>query len=118
MKKLIFTLMVMCMVASLHAKNNEAARNEVPSKAVVSEMDEMPLLLGRVVDHQTSEKLAGVKILCNGREYYTDLNGVFRIEKRSSGDDVLQISMISYEDKSVQVDPKTRGDLVIQLKQR
>jgi hypothetical protein len=115
MKKIIFSLIVCCLASSLYAKNKEAVANEASAHAVVS--NKLPALSGVVVDSKTDEILAGVKILHNGREYYTDLNGMFSIDNNSTGKDVLLVSMISYEEKAVQIDDKTRGNLIIKLKQ-
>ena len=47
-----------------------------------------------VVDEKTKEELIGVKITANGNSYYTDLDGIARIE--ISNTDSIKIEYPSY----------------------
>lgn len=63
---------------------------------------------GKIIDSQTKEPLAGVKICDdeNGVAVYTDFDGNFEF-KTSSNQKEIKVSYISYEETSVTVDQLT-----------
>jgi hypothetical protein len=67
---------------------------------------------GQVVDNNTGEALAGVKVLVSDLDkvVYTDFEGNFAIENLTPGTYKIQSSLISYNDSSMEVDCSEKGD--------
>lgn len=79
-------------------------------------VDETISYSGKVVDQQTGEALAGVKLsLENGQEtIYSDLDGNFQITDLKAGKYKIKTSFISYEDQEVILN--TREDKTQEMK--
>lgn len=67
----------------------------------------------------SGEPLVGAKVtLENSNELlYTDFDGVVFINKNKAQSTTLNVSMVSYENKTIQL-PKSNNDLSIQLKSK
>jgi len=63
-------------------------------------------ITGMVVDQQTGEPLAGVKLRIEGvnRVIYSDLNGNFRINGLTTGEYSITSSFISYATENLEID--------------
>jgi hypothetical protein len=116
MKKIIFTLLVFTLTSGMYAGSRDAKSGIISETAVECAKDSQ-FLIGKVVDDKTSETLAGVTVLYNGRKYYADVDGEFRIEKSTDETGKILVSLISYEDQYVPVDFKSKSELQIKLKQ-
>jgi len=88
--------------------NSSEAKNVSNTKTVIE---------GKVVDKNTLETLAGVKIMLNGQKVYTDLDGRFTISTFPTGKARLKASLISYEEQDVEIDLSTSNSLQIKLAQ-
>lgn len=84
MKKAIILLFILCFGASVWAHNNEPT----PTR----------LISGKVLDKQTGEALAGVKIQVKGSDTfcYTDLNGNYLLSVITKPETEISIDMIGY----------------------
>ena len=65
------------------------------------------VIKGRILDQKTSEPLAGVALKVTGsdRNIYTDLDGNYTISNVIPGKCEIKIDMISYEAKTVILNP-------------
>ncbi len=86
-----------------------AANEKVPAVATTS-------ISGVVIDKETGESLAGVKIELEDKVVYSDLDGNFEINNIVPGNYKINTSLISYNSESVEVDCKLKNkDLEIAL---
>lgn len=93
MKKIFFSILFVTLLGITFANNeNEITNNP---KAAVPTIE----LVGKVVDLQSGEALAGVEISIEGTDtkVYTDFDGNFKIENVKPGDYSLIASYISYK---------------------
>jgi hypothetical protein len=105
------------MMALLNVSNISAkGKAEAEAKATVSVSNVE--LNGIIFDKNTNESLAGVVVLVNGQKVYTDFDGNFTVKNVCNGVCELKISMISYEDRILQIDTRKDKELKIALKQR
>ena len=104
--------------AMLFSNNIYAGENTTSSEAKnTSSTKTTATIAGKVVDKNTQETLAGVKIVLDGQKVYTDLDGNFRLTNVSSDKVQLKASLISYEEKTIDVRADQNTSLQIQLAQ-
>lgn len=65
----------------------------------------------KIIDFDTKEELVGVSLDFNGKKYYTDLNGEFKVNNYR--DETIKIYLISYVVKEVTLKENER---IIELK--
>jgi hypothetical protein len=114
MKKLFSIVLVSVAIFSLSAKT--VASPEAKA-AVVSEVVSSVKLNGIIFDKDTKESLAGAVITLNGQKIYSDLDGKFDLSN-VSGKVQLKVSLISYEEKTIEFDSSNNSTLKIELNQR
>lgn len=73
-------------------------------------------LTGVVTDENTAEPLAGVAVLYNGQTIYSDLEGNYSLSLGKEKTKKVEISLISYQAKSVELTANQAGELNIALK--
>lgn len=75
---------------------------------------------GRVVDQKTSEPLAGVALKVNGSDkcIYTDLDGNYSLTGITPGKCEVKVDLISYESKTVVLNPDGNLDIDLNLKRK
>ncbi len=73
---------------------------------------------GMVSDILTNETLTGAVVTANGKKVFTDFDGNFSIDNLCSGKCLIKISMISYEDQTVELDIVSGKKVDIKLKRR
>lgn len=73
---------------------------------------------GMVFDKLTKETLAGAVITANGQKVYTDLDGNFALSNLCNGKCELKVSLISYEDQTIEFDTNSLKGIEIKLQQR
>ena len=103
--------------AMLFSNNIYAGESNLTSNAKNASTIKATTIEGKVVDKNTNETLAGVKIIFDGQKIYTDLDGNFTISNVSSDKMQLKASLISYEEQTVEINPQQDGTLQIQLRQ-
>lgn len=95
MKKIVITIFMLAFLSSgmVMAENRKDLGNP---PATIS-------LQGKVIDHETMEELAGVTVELAGTDIktYTDIDGNFKIDNVQPGRYTLNISYISYKEKSL-----------------
>lgn len=116
---LIFAVSLLLSVSAFaNTGNNDNEKGkEAKSVSLVENVDALQLT-GLVVDEKNHETLAGAAILVNGKKYYSDLDGKFRIAGMKPGKYALQVELISYEPVSMEVDLKDNQNLQISLLQK
>jgi len=115
MKKLILSTIVILMTINISARSSkESVSNEMRTEISVKDHQ----VKGVVFDKTTNESLAGVAVLCNGQKVYTDLDGNFIIKNAGITQYEVKISMISYEDQTLIIDPLRETSLKIALNQQ
>jgi len=114
MKKLFSIVLVSVAIFSLSAKG--VASPEAKA-AVVSEVVSSVKLNGIIFDKDTKESLAGAVITLNGQKIYSDLDGKFDLSN-VSGKVQLKVSLISYEEQTIEFDSSNNSTLKIELNQR
>lgn len=119
MKKMMLTLPALfLMLAFAQAEPKPAV--QVPSAAVAAASAVSPsaskTIKGRVLDQGTSETLAGVSVECNGQKTYTDLDGNFSLNVGVNSS--VEVSLISYEKQTLQIQQVSEEGVLIKLKQR
>ena len=113
MKKMFIIALATLFTLAVNASNKDAAALEVKTTVSAS-----GVLKGNVFDKNTNESLAGAVITANGQKVYTDLDGNFSIQNVCDGKCQLKISLISYEDQTIEVDTNNSKSLQIKLSQR
>ena len=75
----------------------------------------MKLLSGKVVDKQTNESLAGVKIQVKGSSNYcyTDMNGSFVLSVAANSSSEVAIDMVGYESTTLKAQELTLGSEIV-----
>lgn len=113
MKKMFIIALATLFTLAVNASNKDAAAPEVKTTVSTS-----GVLKGNVYDKNTNESLAGAVITANGQKVYSDLDGNFSIQNVCNGKCQLKISLISYEDQTIEVDTNNSKALQIKLSQR
>ena len=114
MKKVLFISLVSFMFfsMSISAKKNQIAETKVET------IDQTRIVKGFVFDKLTKETLAGAVITANGKKIYTDLDGNFALSNLCGDKCQLKVSLISYVDKTIEIDTNKLEPIQIQLQQR
>ncbi|MGL4363844.1 MAG: carboxypeptidase-like regulatory domain-containing protein [Bacteroidales bacterium] len=89
-------LLFLCGLLSLNSFVFAAARAE--------QTENNQILIGRILDKDSQEALAGVLIIADGQKVYSDFEGNFRIEKLCGEKCQMMISLISYEQQIIEVE--------------
>ncbi len=115
MKKVFILIVAVTFLAfnSIQAAEKETSNSSNASTTVVKENN---TIKGIVLDKITAETLAGAVITLNGQKIYTDLDGNFQLNNLKEKS-VFKISMISYEDQIINIDPSNDKTINIELKQ-
>ncbi len=111
---LLFTILILAILNVNNLSSKDKAEAEVNATVSASTVE----LNGIIFDKNTNESLAGVIVLVNGQKVYTDFDGNFTVKNVCNGICELKISLISYEDKILQIDTRKDKELRIALKQR
>jgi hypothetical protein len=115
MKRIMFIGFVSLLFISLSVS---AGNSPAPAPAPKAEVHSHTVALkGLVCDKQTQETLAGVVIIANGQKIYTDLDGNFTIPNTGTEKCKIKVSLISYEDQTVEIDASNSGNIQIKLQQ-
>lgn len=114
MKKIILSVVALVAVISLSAK--EVASPEAKA-TVVSEVVSTAKLSGVIFDKTTNESLAGAVITVDGQKIYSDLDGKFEIKNTKGSKLQIKVSLISYEDKVIELDGNSES-FKVELNQR
>jgi hypothetical protein len=113
MKKVLFISLVSIMFSlSISAKKNQIVETKVET------IDQSRIVKGFVFDKLTKETLAGAVITANGKKIYTDLDGNFALSNLCGNKCQLKVSLISYVDKTIEIDTDKLEPIQIQLQQR
>ena len=115
MKKIFFFAIFSLAIISLNAANK--VKTEADAKANAEVSVQKNAINGRVIDAVTNETLAGAEISVNGQKIYSDLDGNFDIKDAKGEKIKITISMISYADQVVEIEPGTLNLLNVKLKQ-
>lgn len=75
-------------------------------------------LNGVVLDKLTGETLAGAVVTANGKKLYTDFDGNFSLDNVCNGKCSIKVSLISYQEQTIEVDPASVKQVEIKLKRR
>ncbi len=102
MKQTLFSILFLFSVLAF-ANNNETTKIKTTT------------LKGKVVDH--TENLTGVKVSIDNEEtiVYTDFDGNFSLENVPVGVHKIELSLITYQNKEVEVDLTQGNHLEIKL---
>lgn len=114
MKKVLFLSVIALLFISI---NVSASKSPAPAPKVELQ-SQVTVLKGMISDSQTNETLAGAVITANGQKVYSDLDGNFSINNLCDGKCQLKISLISYEDRVLEVDLQNAKTIEIKLQQR
>jgi hypothetical protein len=110
MKKtsILFAVLALMFVFATNSNASELEKESVNSVA----------LTGTVVDLNTGEPLAGVRVGLenSNNSFYSDLNGNFTIGGLVPGKYKITSSLISYESKKVEVDLTAVNDGKLEIK--
>ena len=113
MKKVLFISLVSIMFSlSSSAKKNQIVETKIET------IDQTRIVKGFVFDKLTKETLAGAVITANGKKIYTDLDGNFAFSNLCGDKCQLKVSLISYVDKTIEIDTNKLEPIQIQLQQR
>lgn len=115
MRKLFSIVLLSVTIFSLSAKGS-ASPEAKPS--VASEVLSSINLNGIIFDKDTKESLAGAVVTVNSQKIYSDLDGKFVINNVNNAKIQLKVSLISYEEKTFEIDPSNASSLKIELNQR
>lgn len=116
MKKLFSIVLFSAAIFSLSANGTTASPEAKP--AVISEVVTSVNLNGVIFDKETKESLAGAVVTVNGQKIYSDLDGKFVVNNVNNAKVQLKVSLISYEDKTFEIDPSNVSSVNIELNQR
>lgn len=113
MKKLVSIISVVLIMAGTSFATNVKSNDKENAKS--SSMTTS--INGSVIDKNTGEALAGVKIILNelNQAVYTDFEGNFEFDNVSKGKYTIKAELISYKDKSVNVDLNKDEDVKIEV---
>lgn len=104
MKKFISILAVILIFSSIVFAANE----ETPPVTTTN-------VIGSVIDKNTGESLVGVKVVLSeiNEIVYTDFEGNFEFKQVKLGKYTIKTDLISYEDKSINIDLAKSTDVKI-----
>ena len=75
-------------------------------------------LSGYIIDEISGEALVGVAVRIGSQTTYTDFEGQFKIENLSLAQVTLKTSYVAYEDKEMEINPDSKSELRIALKEK
>lgn len=116
MRKILFISLISLLTLSLGA--TPKAKSASPEAKTEVQIQPNRILNGVVFDKLTNESLAGAVVTANGQKVYTDLDGNFKIEQVCNGKCEIKVSLISYEDQTIEVDTNNSKLIQIKLSQR
>lgn len=114
MKRIFLVAVLMGMSIGVFAEPTPAPAPAVQSNVASIEKS----IAGKITDIITAETLAGACITYNGQKIYSDLEGNFLIKNFVPTSKEITISLISYEDKKIEIESDEASTLKIKLKQR
>lgn len=114
MKKMLFISLVSFIFFSVSV----SAKKNMVSETKIEPINQTQVLKGLVFDKLTNETLAGAVITANGQKVYTDLDGNFTIKNLCGGKCNIKVSLISYVDKTIEIDTDKLETIQIKLQQR
>lgn len=117
MKKLFLLSIVFSLFVSLQISAKPISK-PAPAAATSVVNAQTNMLKGQILDKLTKETLAGAVITANGQKVYSDLDGNFEITHLCGDVCQLKISMISYQDQTIDVNVTDEKSLNIKLLQR
>jgi len=115
MKKLFSIVLVSVLVFSLSAKGTATTEAKA---STASEVISSVKLNGIIFDKDTKESLAGAVVTINGQKIYSDLDGKFVINNINNTKLQVKVSLISYEEKTFEIDPSNASSINVELNQR
>lgn len=115
MKKLLLLSVVFSFFFSVQIS---AKPVPAPAPATTAVKVQDNIVKGQIFDKQTKETLAGAVITANGHKVYSDLDGNFKISNLCGEKCQIKISMISYQDQTIEVNSMNAESLNIKLLQR
>ena len=111
-------LLIIAAIAFFGFTANVSAKEAKSAETATQVFSNTQSLKGIISDIATNESLAGAIITANGQKVYSDLDGNFSIKNICNGKCQLKISMISYEDKILDIDFDSNSQVNIKLSQR
>ncbi len=111
-------LLILIVVASVISSSAFAVEKASPEAKAEVQVQTKTIVNGMVSDNLTNETLAGAVITANNQKIYTDLDGNFTLSNLCDGKCLINISMISYKDQSIELDLHNSQTLEIKLIQR
>ena len=114
MKKILFSLVIVTLIST----STFSAKKASPETKTEVQVQTNPVVKGMVFDNLTNETLAGAVITANNQKIYTDLDGNFTLSNLCEGKCLINISMISYKDQTIELDLHSSQTLKIKLIQR
>ncbi|MEA4935205.1 MAG: carboxypeptidase-like regulatory domain-containing protein [Paludibacter sp.] len=115
MKKLTLSIIVILIISGIDMVSAKEFTNQQMSAEITIADNQVK---GIVYDKSTRESLAGVAVSFNDQKVYTDLDGKFVIPNAGPDKKELRVSMISYEDQILVVDPLKDESVKIALYQQ
>lgn len=100
--KTLLTLLLFALAISGSANNS----NEADAETTMSTSNSMYVINGTIIDAESKESLAGVRVVCNNADTvtYTDFNGKFSIMlPENKTENEVSLSYISYEEATVTI---------------
>ncbi len=111
--KIVSLLVLMVITSAVGAKEKEQLKENATDVKT-----ETLSLNGVVLDKLTGETLAGAVVTANGKKLYTDFDGNFSLDNVCNGKCSIKVSLISYQEQTVEVDPASVKQVEIKLKRR
>ncbi len=99
--------------AETEVKNNKET-TETTSTSVVERVKSIQLT-GSVLDNKNKETLVGATLHVDGKKYYSDLDGNFRIPDIKPGRHQVEVVLISYQSAVVEIDTENQQEIKIYL---
>lgn len=113
MKRIIILSAVVCLIfTSLNATEEKEGKSLPASKEQA-----IYCLRGKVFDPKKQEALAGVAVTAGGQKVYTDFDGNFELENLEYKNCELVMDLISYEEKTLEVDASRNQVVTVYLEQ-
>ncbi|MEI6751571.1 MAG: carboxypeptidase-like regulatory domain-containing protein [Paludibacter sp.] len=108
-------ILILLVVATIISSNAFSAEKASPEAKTEVQVPGNAIVKGMVFDNLTNETLAGAVITANNQKIYTDLDGYFTISNLCEGKCLINISMISYKDQTIELDLHNNQTLKIKL---
>ena len=118
MKKFILLSIVSFLFVSFQLSAESKTKVETTKSNPTIVSDQNNSVKGMVIDKLTNETLAGAVITANGKKVYSDLDGNFTLSNLCEGKCQLKISLISYEDQTIDFEVNNSKNLKINLQLR